>query len=646
MDNRDMDNISPNISLDSPSNNTSNASVASLSSGPVPSTVPSTQCGTAESSMASSSIRPLAQDVVSLMAAGEVIDSLAAVVRELVENALDAGASRISVSLWPERWQIRVADNGMGMERADLQQAAIAHATSKISTRPDLLNVSSLGFRGEALHSIAQLAQLEIRSRLNITQAHVTQDCVTQACAVQGKAAQTRQEQDALVTGYQVIYDASGEPLSVSEIATAPGTLVTVRNLFGSWLARRQVPAISLQVKAVAGLIHQLALCHPHVTWQVEKNDVPWFSLWPGPTAKTLMPQMLRSLHDTDIEELSEDGLYLAIGLPDRCHRRKPDWLRVAINGRPVVVEELSAAVMACFRRTIPRDRYPVCFLHLTLPPTQLDWNRHPAKSEIYVQGLATLCEKITAAAGRLLQIDDLSKSAQTHRATALIKAAEAEGEYSVSRQVDVLGDRPSRQMPVQPLSDALPGAETIPRAMPGALKAIAQVSDMYILAEHEGGICLIEQHIAHERVLFEQLQQRWQMVTVDSPIILKSLNEQQVDRLKEVGVAIAPFGEQLWAIRSIPEPLSGRADCENALIELSLGANLEAALVATACRTAIRNGTTLNLTEMQSLVNQWQLTQKPRTCPHGRPICLTLKESSLAKYFRRSWMIGKSHGI
>ena len=572
---------------------------------------PDIQVFSTESRAESPSIQPLAPEVVSLMAAGEVIDSLAAVVRELVENALDAGATRITLSIWPERWKVRVADNGVGMDDADLRQAAIAHATSKISTRPDLLNVRSLGFRGEALHSIAQLAQLEIRS-----------------CANGDNGSRT--------TGYQVRYGASGEPAAVSEMASAPGTIVTVSDLFCNWPARRQVPAMPAQLKAVALLIQQLALCHPQVTWQAEKNGAAWFALWPGPTAKTIMPQVLRSLHDTDIDEIEVEGLYLAIGLPDRCHRRKPDWLRVAINGRPVVVEEIAQTLTAGFRRTIPRDRYPICFLHLTLPPAQLDWNRHPAKSEIYVQGLETLCEKVTVAVEQLLKIDGLSATAQTHRATELIKAAEAEGEYSVSRQIKA-DDSP---LPQHSLSDALPAE------LPGALTAIAQVSDMYILAENESGICLIEQHIAHERVLFEQLQARWQMVEVETPIVLKDLSEQQVERLKEVGVAIAPFGDNLWAIRSLPESLHGRSDCENALLELSLGANLEAALVATACRTAIRNGTKLEHSEMQSLLNQWQRTKKPRTCPHGRPICLTLKESSLAKYFRRSWVIGKSHGV
>lgn len=554
-------------------------------------------------------IRTLTPEVVSLMAAGEVIDSLAAVVRELVENALDAGASRIAVSLWPAQWQVRVADNGTGMNRANLQQAAVAHATSKISTRPDLLNVRSLGFRGEALHSIAQLAQLEICTR-------------------------PRSDQ-----GYQASYSAEGQPQQVKEVAIAPGTIVTASDLFHTWQARRQVPSPSQQVKAVTQLMQQFALCHPQVTWQIEKDGVPWLSLWPGPTAKTLMAQMLRNVHASDLKELMTDGLYLAVGLPDRCYRRRPDWVRVAINGRPVEVSELSAALINGFRRTLPRDRYPVCFLHLTLPPSHLDWNRHPAKSEIYVQELGGVSDRITAAVTDILQTGNLTETAQNQRATALVKAAEESGSYQVSRQIQPGVDDLAKAASVN-LSDALPGE------VPGSLKALAQVHNMYILAEHEGGLCLIEQHIAHERVLYEQLQQRWQMVPVESPIILADLQAEQVAQLVEIGLEVAAFGDRLWAVRTVPQPLKDRADCAEALSELSRGANLEAALVATACRTAIRNGKALSQPEMQRLVNQWQGTARSRTCPHGRPICLSLKEASLAKYFRRSWVIGKSHGI
>ncbi|MGI8936579.1 MAG: DNA mismatch repair endonuclease MutL [Phormidesmis sp.] len=576
-----------------------------------------------------STIQPLGQELVYLMAAGEVIDSLAAVVRELVENALDAGATRITISLWPQQWQVRVADNGSGMNLRDLQQAAIAHATSKISTRPDLLNVRSLGFRGEALHSIAQMAQLEVCSRPQLDPSIAAQSVTAQSDAAQG---------------YHIRYSTEGLPKQSQAAAIAPGTIVTVSHLFDRWQARRQVPAPAQQVKAVGQLIQQLALCHPQVTWQLEKDDAPWLSLWPGPTAKTMLPQILRNVHDTDIKELKAAGLYLAVGLPDRCHRRRPDWVRVAINGRPVTVSELSYALINSFRRTLPRDRYPLCFLHLTLPPTQLDWNRHPAKSEVYVQGLAAICDRITAAVTDILQLDNLSDAYQTQRAGALIKAAEQAGEYAASRQI-----QPALlAQPTVNLSDALPGdlPGGLPSNLPSDLQAIAQVHNTYILAEHAGGLCLIEQHIAHERVLYEQLQQRWQIVPVESPIVLSDLAPEQVERLNEIGLEVAPFGDSLWAVRTVPEPLSQRADCADALKELSLGANLEAALVATACRTAIRNGTALSQPEMQTLLNQWQRTARSLTCPHGRPICLTLKESSLAKYFRRSWVIGKSHGI
>ena len=579
-----------------------------------------------------SQIQPLAPDIVHLMAAGEVIDSLAATVRELIENALDAGATRIAVSLWPQQWQVRVADNGVGMALADLQQAAAAHATSKISTRPDLLNVRSLGFRGEALHSIAQLAQLTICSRTHT-------DLLDRSD--QDYIDQDHTDRD---RGYQVIYDADGKPQQIQEVAIAPGTIVTVSQLFDHWQARRQVPSLAQQIKAVSQLIYQLALCHPHITWQIEKDDALWLSLWPGPTAKIIIPQLLRSVRETDLKDLRADDLYLVVGLPDRCHRRRSDWVRVAINGRPVIVSDLSYALINSFRRTLPRDRYPICFLHLSLPPTQLDWNRHPAKSEIYVQGMVDLCDRITTAVHDLLQTEPYSEAVQSFRATELVKAAEQAGRYQPSRQVQPLVDQDLTEQTLAEqttvdLSDSL-------LRSPSALKAIAQVHGRYILAEQESGLCLIEQHIAHERVLYEQLQQRWQVVPLASPIVLADLSADQVERLSEIGLEVRSFGENLWAIRSVPEPLHDRDDCTDALKELSQGVDLESALVATACRTAIRNGTALSLIEMQTLVDQWQKTTRSRTCPHGRPICLTLKESSLAKYFRRSWVIGKSHGI
>lgn len=171
-------------------------------------------------------------------------------------------------------------------------------------------------------------------------------------------------------------------------------------------------------------------------------------------------------------------------------------------------------------------------------------------------------------------------------------------------------------------------------------------MNQTYIVAEVSEGIWLIEQHIAHERVLYEQLQMNWQCIPVTTPLLLNYLTSVQVEKLLHLGIDIEPFGESVWAVRSVPAPLVQREDCLEALQELSLGGDLATAQAAIACRTAIKNGTPLTLGEMQSLLEQWQQTRQPRTCPHGRPIYLALTETALARFFRRNWMIGKSHGL
>ena len=556
-------------------------------------------------------IQTLPAEVVHLIAAGEVIDSLAAVVRELVENAIDAKATRIVISLWPEQWRVRVADNGIGMELEDLRIAATAHSTSKIRRCEDLWKITSLGFRGEALHSLAQLAELEIASR-----------------AVDSPE------------GWRIVYDGLGEPVLEETVAIAPGTVVTASNLFGTWAVRRQgLPSPAQQLKAVQNIIQQIALCHPQITWQVQQNDRPWFTISPGTTAQQILPQLVRDIKIGDLQHLKIDlslplpitnpqHLELVLGLPDRCHRRRPDWVRVATNGRMVKAPELEQTILASFQRTLPRDRFPVCFLHLQISPDQIDWNRHPAKAEIYLHQISYWQEEIAKAVEIALRLNSetLSETAHQGRVGQLIKASEASSGYNVSREI-------------QPNT-------TRNEIAPLKLRAVAQVNNTYIVAEHSNGVLLIEQHIAHERVLYEELCDRWQIVRLEPAIVLQNLSPAQIEQLQRIGLEVESFGQGLWAARTAPALLAQRNDCAAALLELSLGGDLQAAQVATACRSAIRNGTSLTLSEMQTLIDQWQRTRHPRTCPHGRPIYLSLEESALSRFFRRHWVIGKSHGI
>ncbi|ARV58638.1 DNA mismatch repair protein MutL [Nostocales cyanobacterium HT-58-2] len=558
-----------------------------------------------------STIQALPAEVVHLITAGEVIDCLASVVRELVENSLDAGATRIVISLWPQQWRVRVADNGCGMSIDDLHTAATAHSTSKIRNCADLWKITSLGFRGEALHSLTTLADLEILSRSR------GGDC-----------------------GWRVVYGYAGETVYVEAAAIAPGTVVTVSNLFGNCSGRREaLPTLAQQMKAVQATIYQIALCHPHVTWQLWQNDREWFTLCPAASIGQLLPQILHQVKEADLQELKREipnpensqskiqtsGLHLVMGLPDRCHRHRPDWVRVAVNGRIVKSSELEQTILSGFHRTLPRDRYPVCFLHLFISPEHINWNRNPAKTEIYLNQLSHWQEQISQAIEQALRINSTSvkEAVHTSRVSQLLKAAEEKGGYNVNRSI--------------PTED---------NTTPYNLKAVAQVNNTYIVAEHPGGMWLVEQHIAHERVLYEQLCDNWKIIPIEPPVILYQLSPVQVSQLQRIGLDIEPFGEKLWAVRSVPALLQQRDDCADAMLELSWGGDLQAAQVAVACRSAIRNGTPLSLQEMQTLLDQWQRTRSPRTCPHGRPIYLSLEESALSRFFRRHWVIGKSHGI
>ena len=324
--------------------------------------------------------------------------------------------------------------------------------------------------------------------------------------------------------------------------------------------------------------------------------------------------------------------LHFIIGLPDRISRPRNDWMRIGINGRVVKCQELESAIYSSFHRTLERDRYPLIFLHLQTSPRQIDWNRHPAKAEIYLDNLEFWQEIIKENIEQIFRLTDnnLSTKIENKRVEKIFKVAENKAVYNVEN-ISSKSQENNDNVEKLGLID---------------LKVIAQSRNTYIIAEHSQGIWLIEQHIAHERILYEKLKNQWQIVTIETPIILNKLLPKQVENLINLSLEIDSFGEDLWAIRSIPETLLQREDSLDALMELSWGGDLDSAQVAMACRSAIRNGTKLTIKEMQNIVNEWKITKNPHTCPHGRPIYLSLEESSLYRFFRRHWVLGKSHGI
>ncbi len=563
-------------------------------------------------------IHTLPIEVVHLIAAGEVIDSLAAVVRELAENAIDAGATRIVISIWTETLSVQVSDNGCGMAIADLSQAATPHTTSKINNAADLRQIHSLGFRGEALYSLAQLADLSICSRPILEP-----------------------------VGYQANYDEHGNLQAQPKVvAIATGTVVTIRNLFARYPNRLQsLPTSSQQIRKVQLQIQQMAIANPQINWQVNLDNREWFTIWAGVNASEILPQIMNSIqshelaykefafipmlpseatHSKPLIPLSPtgrggEGISITLGIPDRLSRRRPDWVKVILNGRVVNFPELEQTIISSLERTLPRNRFPVCIVELNLACDRIDWNRHPAKAEAYIQNLGDIQSQIKDGITEVLKAPE--SNAQTSYSSAtndLLRTAERKTSYLIPTK---------RENFNQPNS---------------SLKAIAQVLDTYILAEHSGGLWLVEQHVAHERVIFERIEMQWQIVPIEQPILLQKINADGIERLQVLGLEIEAFGNELWAVRSLPEILIDHPDCAVILQEMAQQDDPSMARATAACRSSIRNGTKLDLTTIRDLLWQWQQTRNPHTCPHGRPICLAIDESDLARFFHRNWIISK----
>ncbi len=537
-------------------------------------------------------IHTLPIEVVHLIAAGEVIDSLASVVRELAENAIDAKATRIVISIWTETLSMQVRDNGCGMAIADLAQAATPHTTSKINNAEDLRQIDSLGFRGEALYSLAQLADLTVCSRPILEP-----------------------------VGYQANYDQHGNlQTNPKVVAIATGTVVTVRNLFSRYPNRLQsLPSNSQQVRKVQLQIQQMAIANPQINWQVNLDQKEWITIWAGENASEILPQIVSSIQPYDLTHKDFALISITLGLPDRLSRRRADWVKIVLNGRMINFPELEQTILASLERTLPRNRFPVCIVNLNLPCDRIDWNRHPAKAEAYIQDLGDIQTQLKDCITEVLKVPSPSSQVSYTSATNdLLRTAERKTSYLIPAK---------RENFNQPNS---------------SLKAIAQVLDTYILAEHAGGLWLVEQHVAHERVLFEQIETQWQIVPIEQPILLKDLTDDRLERLQSLGLEIEVFGNNLWAVRSLPEILIGHEDCAVILEEMSQQDDPTMARATAACRSAIRNGTNLEMSTIRDLLWQWQQTRNPRTCPHGRPICLAIDESDLAKFFRRNWLISK----
>ncbi|MCL6621456.1 MAG: DNA mismatch repair endonuclease MutL [Syntrophobacterales bacterium] len=557
------------------------------------------------------------------IAAGEVITRPAAVVKELVENALDAGARHISIRLEEGgRRRLLVADDGGGMEPEDVPLAILRHATSKIRREEDLLAVSTLGFRGEALASLAAVSRLTLVSR------------------PPGAAAGTR----LVVRG--------GEVLELGPAPAAPGTQVLVEELFYNTPARRKfLKSKEAEQAAVVEVVRQLALGYPEVHFELA---TPGRTLVSAPAAAGL-PERVAALFGPELAQNLVPFELEAGPLGTRGLMSGPDFslasnrFQTLLVNRRVVHDRLLGAVLKeIYQGRLPRGRHPAALVFLRLPPEQVDVNVHPAKAEvrfrepgrIYSLLLAALRTGLGPLAGER-PVYQVSWEPAT-----LPRVAEAGAGVGA----------PHLTATVLPFPEAIPSSRPAAE-LPGGrfqdLTLLGQLLDTYLLAQSPAGLVIIDQHAAHERVLYERLGEirptrqalLFPRVVEVSPAQAEWVAD-HLEVLAELGLTLEPFGGASFLLTAAPACLAG-VDLEAAVLEaveaaspIKSGRDPEAvrqrARLALACRGAVKAGQTLSPEEMHSLLVQLDEVGGPATCPHGRPLWRLISLAELHHSFRR----------
>ncbi len=651
-------------------------------------------------------IRILSDLVANQIAAGEVVDRPASVVKELLENALDAGATRIRVEVeGGGRKLIRIVDNGSGMMRDDALLAFERHATSKVRTSGDLLTISTLGFRGEALPSIASIARVELA---------------------------TRSSEDAAGTSVEIV---GGKMHRVEDAGMPQGTTIAVRDLFFNTPARRKfLKSETTELSHVTALVTNYALAHPDKHFELHSAT---HALLIAPPVKQLSERIYQIFGKETLDHLipvAAEVNLSRVGLPE-----PPPWKRDAgyvppepghlrlwgfiskpeleklnrnsmysfVNQRLVRERVLLHAISEAYRNILPPTSFPVILLFLEMPPGEVDVNVHPAKTEVRFRQPSlvhdfvrdTIRTKLVHARPAMsfttaLETHPLataSLGSQISPSMAELEAQERpidelrESEVPLSGSAGAFDLTPPPVVPVPGRLDfAAPGAAPVTESCEaplaemseqdgaatgmddgsaatlrtlGSLKALGQLRESFILATNEEGLWIIDQHVAHERVLFEKVLRERKIEEVQRqrllmPMLVELTPAQMVlfariaVELDRNGFEAEPFGPRTLAIKAAPVGLEGR-ELERMLIEVleqsereEQSENLEAVrtrvAASIACHSAIKVNTPLDPARMEWLLAELAKTEHPTSCPHGRPIVLRYSWKEIQKAFHR----------
>jgi DNA mismatch repair protein MutL len=623
-------------------------------------------------------IRQLPPGVVNKIAAGEVIERPASVVKELLENAVDAGAQRIDVTVGQGGLDlVRISDDGCGIAADELLLAVASHATSKIRDADDLFRVDSLGFRGEALASIAEVSHFRLRSR------------------PQGAAAGAELD----VRGGQIT--------GPTPCGCPVGTLVEVRNLFFNVPVRRKfLRSTQTEMGHVTEAFTRLALALPGIHFTLRHNERTVYDLPPAADVRTRVAEFFgRELADALIEVESMDRdvkLSGFVAMPSQS-RANVRMQYLFLNGRAIRDRALQHALGESYRGLLLTGRYPICFLRIEMPADLVDVNVHPTKLEVRFQdGGQIYAQLLGTLRTRFLSTDltargvapssapqdgpaaalDAEKAAQLRQE--LVGWAKGElglapgvgaaepplGEPAIDWRGAALGTRPLELVTLDDAAVAAPGRRLPTPAVPTPTSAAAnsaawrgpapavQMHNRYLVAEVEEGVMVIDQHALHERVLYEQFRERVlageleaQQLLAPEPVPLTAAELaaaiEAADTLAQLGVRVEAFGGDTLLVRSLPamlgsidpaelarELVTRLMDCGPAPQRRDL---LDHLLHTLACKAAIKAGDPLAPDEVEALLAQRHLAQDAHHCPHGRPTALVFTRQELDRQFKRT---------
>lgn len=568
------------------------------------------------------SIQVLPPDVASQIAAGEVVERPASVVKELVENSLDAGARNISIVIKEAgKRLIEVADDGTGIQSDELSLTVSRHATSKLSTAEDLFHIRTLGFRGEALASIGSVSHLTITSRHNESE-----------------------------IGAQLRVD-GGRSSGIERVGSPVGTAVRVEDLFFNVPARLKFLKKDItERRHIDEFVTRYALAYPDVRFQLRQDDrITVQTSGSGDRREVLAAlysveiaqQMLEVL--AEYEQLSITGFTSSIS-HTRSNRQEIIFF---INGRWVQDAALVTAVIKAYHTYLMVGRFPQAYFYLNMPPEMVDVNVHPTKAEVRFQERDQVFTGVQRATRRAL----LAHTPVPGIGLNPVTFPEPGYDYPKASPLWSPQEPESHQTQL----NVEPTREEILITRVPLLRLVGQIAASYLVAEGPDGLYLIDQHAAHERVLFERFtnereisiasQSLLQPVTVEFSTAEASLISDQLPILTELGFQVEHFGMNTFLVRAIPQILAGMEPTAALRVlveefeedEKPLQAQKEAKIIARICkRAAVKAGKTLSVEEQRVLLNDLENCQAPRTCPHGRPTMIHLSVDLLERQFGR----------